>query len=47
LGRTLKLNLAACTRIDSQTPLPQVGQRFYYTGVKSKADFNLFKGTCI
>lgn len=47
-GKACKLNLGACSRMDSTDQLPKVGQRIYYRGQRtSKTDINLYKGSCV
>ncbi len=46
-GRKNKFRIGSCTRIESATQIPKVGQNFYYTGVPSGADgYNLYKASC-
>ena len=46
-GRKIKFKLGACSRIESTTEVPKVGQNFYYSGVPSGADgYNLYQASC-
>ena len=46
-GRKYKFNIGACSRIESTSEVPKVGQNFYWTGVPSGADgYNLYKASC-
>ena len=46
-GATRSLNLGACTRIESATRVPQVGQNIAFKGVPSSADgYNVYAVSC-
>ena len=46
-GRSHKFRVGTCTRIESATEVPKVGQNFFYTGVPSGADgYNLYRASC-
>lgn len=47
-GRVQKLNLGACSRLESTNSLPKVGQKIYFRGQKlDRTEFNLYKGSCV
>ena len=47
-GRNNRYHFSACSRVESATATPQVGQGFYYEAVPSSADgFNLIAASCI
>ena len=42
-----RFNLGACTRLESTSELPTIGQTLGYTAVGSSAQgYNLYSGTC-
>ena len=46
-GRKQKFKVGACSRIESRTRVPEVGQNFYWSGTPSGADgYNLIKASC-
>ena len=46
-GKHVKLNIGSCSRIESTTALPKVGQSIYYSGVPSSAGgYNLYAASC-
>ena len=46
-GRKQKFKVAACSRIESTTEVPKVGQKFYWSAVHSGADgYNLYTASC-
>ena len=46
-GNTQNLNLGACTRIESATRVPQVGQNIAFKGVPSSAGgYNVYAASC-
>lgn len=47
-GRSLKFKLGSCSRLESSSELPQVGQNFYWSAVPSSAGgYNLYTGSCV
>ena len=47
-GRRVKLNVGACSRIESAHDLPKSGQDIYFSGVPSGADgYNLYAASCV
>lgn len=46
-GIRSKLNLGSCSRVESVSELPVIGQNIAYTAVSSHADgYNLHQATC-
>ena len=46
-GRKQKFKVAACSRIESTTEVPKVGQKFYWSAVHSGADgYDLYTASC-
>ena len=43
----MKLQLGACTRLESGGSLPRLGEVFYWKGVKNGDSYNLYGGTFI
>lgn len=47
-GKNKRFRVGGCTRIESSTPTPEIGQGFYFEAVPSSADgYNLYAATCI
>lgn len=47
-GFRATLNLGACSRLESTTQLPKVGQRIYFRARQvGRGMFNLYKGSCL
>ena len=47
-GERVKLNVGACSRIESTYDLPKAGQDIYYSGVPSGAQgYNLYAASCV
>ena len=46
-GRRLQFRVGSCSRIESTTEVPKVGQNFFYTAVPSGADgYNIYTASC-
>lgn len=47
-GKKSRLNLGACSRMESTSQLPKVGQKIYYRGRQvQRGEYNLYRGSCI
>lgn len=45
-GLRQRFNLGSCSRLEANTKLPAVGQKFYWSGVPASNGFNLYAGSC-
>lgn len=45
-GNILRFNLGSCSRLESTLRVPNVGQKFFYSGVPGNQGLNLYGGTC-